>query len=96
MKKDRIRPIAIGLFMHQGKMLVFEGRDALTGREFFRPLGGAIKLGESGAEALAREIREEIKQEISDITFIGLIENRFVLDGTPRHELVLVYCCQVH
>ncbi len=91
MKKIRIRPIAIGLFLQQGKMLVFEGKDALTDRKFFRPLGGAIKFGESGTEALVREIREEIKQEISDLSYQGLIENRFALDGIPRHELVLVY-----
>jgi hypothetical protein len=91
MNKDRIRPIAIGLFVQQGKMLVFEGKDALSDRIFFRPLGGAIKFGESGAEALVREIREEIKQEIKDLSYQGLIENRFVLDGIPRHELVLVY-----
>jgi 8-oxo-dGTP pyrophosphatase MutT (NUDIX family) len=91
MKKDRIRPIAIGLFIHDNRMLVFEGRDAITSRVFYRPLGGAIKFGETGAEALAREIREEIKQEINDITYQGFIENLFTLDGTPRHEFVLIY-----
>jgi len=70
---------------------VFEGRDADTGRVFYRPLGGGIKFRETGAQALAREIREETKQEITAITFQGFIENLFTLDGEARHELVLVY-----
>lgn len=91
MKKNRIRPIAIGLFLHQERLLVFEGYDEVKQKHFFRPLGGAIKFGETGADALKREIQEEIEFEIEDIHFQGMIENRFVLRGEAGHEIVLVY-----
>jgi ADP-ribose pyrophosphatase YjhB (NUDIX family) len=91
MKKNRIRPIAIGLFLHNDQLLVFEGYDQVKEKAFFRPLGGAIKFGETGAEALKREIQEEIGQEIENILFQGMIESRFMLRGEPGHEIVLVY-----
>lgn len=91
MKKNKIRLIAIGLFLHNGRILVFEGYDQVKEKYFYRPLGGAIKFGESGADALKREIREEIGKEIEDIRFQGMIESRFMLRGEPGHEIVLVY-----
>jgi 8-oxo-dGTP pyrophosphatase MutT (NUDIX family) len=87
----RIRPIAIGIFRQGGRIFVAEGRDPLSGRRFYRPLGGGIEFGESGAEALARELREEITAEISDMRYLTLIENRFSYNGEPGHEIVLVY-----
>ena len=71
MKKNKIRLIAIGLFLHNGRILVFEGYDRVKEKYFFRPLGGAIKFGESGADALKREIQEEIGQDIEDNPFSG-------------------------
>ena len=91
MKKNKIRLIAIGLFLHNGRILVFEGYDRVKEKYFYRPLGGAIKFGESGADALKREIQEEIGQDIEDIRFQGMIESRFMLRGEPGHEIVLVY-----
>ena len=91
MKKPKIRPIVIGIFLHQNRILVFEGWDHVKEKRFFRPLGGAIKFWEAGAEALQREIKEEIGQEIEDVRYLGLIENRFTCDGQAGHEIVLVY-----
>lgn len=91
MKKDRIRTIAIGIFLHEQRLLVFEGFDQVKIKSFFRPLGGGIKFGESGAEALQREIIEELDYQIEDTRYLGLIENRFMLRGEPGHEIVLVY-----
>ncbi len=91
MKKNRIRTIAIGIFIHKQRLLVFEGFDQVKNKSFFRPLGGGIKFGETGAEALQREILEEIGYQIEDTRYLGLIENRFMLRGDPGHEIVLVY-----
>lgn len=95
MKKNKIRPIAIGLILHENRILVFEGYDEVKQKTFFRPLGGAIKFGETGAEALKREIKEEIDQDIVDIEYLGTIESIFMLRGEPGHELVLVYSAKL-
>jgi 8-oxo-dGTP pyrophosphatase MutT (NUDIX family) len=90
-KKNKIRQIAIGIFIHEQRLLVFEGYDQVKNKYFYRPLGGGIKFGETGAEALQREIKEEIGYQIEDTRYLGLIESRFMLRGEPGHEIVLVY-----
>ena len=87
----RIRVIAIGIFLHEDHIFVFEGYDYVKKETFYRPLGGEVELGERGMEALTREIREEIQAEIEDIRCLGMIENIFTLNGGPGHEIVLVY-----
>ncbi len=91
MKKNKIRPIAIGIFLHEQRLLVFEGYDQVKNKYFYRPLGGGIKFGETGAEALQREIKEEIGYQIENTRYLGLIESRFMLRGEPGHEIILVY-----
>jgi 8-oxo-dGTP pyrophosphatase MutT (NUDIX family) len=91
MPSARIRPIAIGLFRHEGRLLVSEGADPATGEVFYRPLGGGIEFGEPGAAALARELREEIGAEVVAPRFRGTIENLFRYNGAVGHEIVLVF-----
>jgi len=66
-------------------------RDPKSGEAFYRPLGGAIVFGERGGECIVREVREELGAEITDLTYLGTIENIFTYDGKPAHEIVLVY-----
>jgi ADP-ribose pyrophosphatase YjhB (NUDIX family) len=87
----RIRPIAIALVMHAGRMLVMEGRDRGRDRTFYRPLGGGIEFGERGEQALRREFRVELDVELGDVRYRGMIESLYELHGHPGHELVLVY-----
>jgi 8-oxo-dGTP pyrophosphatase MutT (NUDIX family) len=91
MKKQRIRPIAIGVFESAGRILVYEGYDTVKEKYFYRPLGGGIEFGETGAQALVREMREETGEEIKDVAFLGMIESIFTCNGDPGHEIVLVY-----
>ena len=86
-----IRPIVIGLFRHDGAILVAEGHDPVKGETFYRPLGGAIEFGETSAAALVREIREELAEEITDLEYLGTLENIFTFDGKAGHEIVQVY-----
>lgn len=91
MKLIPIRVIAICLFRNNNRILVFEGYDTVKNDYYYRPLGGAVELGETTAEALRREIREELGQEIADVCPLGVLENLFVCDGKPGHEIVFVY-----
>jgi len=91
MASEYIRVIAICLFRIDGNILVFEGFDSVKETFFYRPLGGEVNPGETTEEAIVREIHEELDQEIVDIHLLGVLENLFVLEGAPGHEIVFVY-----
>jgi 8-oxo-dGTP pyrophosphatase MutT (NUDIX family) len=73
------------------RLLVYEGYDSVKDERFYRPLGGGIEFGELGAEAVAREVREELGATVSDVRFLGVLESVFTYAGEPGHELVLMY-----
>jgi 8-oxo-dGTP pyrophosphatase MutT (NUDIX family) len=54
-------------------------------------LGGGIEFGEDSRAALVREIEEELKAEVENIQLLGVLENLFVFEGQPGHEIVFVY-----
>lgn len=90
-RKARIRPMALCVFRHRGRILVARGRDGSNGASFYRPLGGGIDFGETGAEAIAREIHEETGAAISAPHYLGTLESIFTYRGKPRHELLLIF-----
>ena len=62
---------------------------------FQRLFGGKIEFGEMSHEALAREFREELGLEVVVGRLLGVLQNRFVYDGSPGHEVVLVHDVQL-
>jgi 8-oxo-dGTP pyrophosphatase MutT (NUDIX family) len=86
-----IRPIAICVIRRDDRLLVLEGHDPVKGETFYRPLGGGIDFVERGHDAIARELREELGAEISNVRYLGLVENIYIYEGQPKNELVLVY-----
>lgn len=90
-KPNVIRPIAICVFRHDGRILVAEGYDPVKGQTFYRPLGGAIEFGETGAAAIARELAEELGAAVTNLHFLGALENIFTFNGQSGHEIVMVY-----
>jgi len=91
MKKNRIRPLAICIFRNNDRILVAEGYDPVKEQNFYRPLGGGIKFGETSEQTIHRELMEEIGAEVRDLKYLGTLENIFVFNGTPGHEIVQVY-----
>lgn len=91
MKKGRIRPLVICIFQKDDTILVAEGYDPVKDDYFYRPIGGGIEYGEKSAEALIREIREEIETDIFDLQYLGTVENIFTFNGEVGHEIVQVY-----
>ena len=53
--------------------------------------GGHIEFGEKGAEALRREVREELGVDSSVGEMLGVVESSFVQHGKPHAEISLVY-----
>ena len=91
MPKRRIRSLAICVFSHAGSILASQGYDPVKDEFFFRPLGGQIEFGEYAAEALRRELLEELQAEVSEVRYLATLENIFVFDGKPGHEIVMVF-----
>jgi ADP-ribose pyrophosphatase YjhB (NUDIX family) len=89
--KLSIRVIAICVVRHNNRILVAEGMDDVKRERFARPLGGAIELGETSQQAIVREIREELEQDVTDLRLLGVLENIFEYQGQPCHEIVFVY-----
>lgn len=70
---------------------MFEGRDELKDETYHRPLGGGIEFGETAAEAVRRELREELAAELAAVRQIAVLENLFTFDGKPGHEIVFLF-----
>jgi ADP-ribose pyrophosphatase YjhB (NUDIX family) len=92
--KPRIRAIALAIVRRGDAILVFEGWDESKQETFYRPLGGGIEFGEPAAEAVRRELREELGVELSNVELLGVLENIFTAFGRPGHEIVFVYAAE--
>ena len=90
-KKQRIRTKALCVFRNGEKILVYERYDPAKGKRFYRPIGGGIDFGELSREAMVREVREELSADVTDVRFLGVLENVFTYVGRRGHEIVLMY-----
>jgi len=89
-----IRPIVLALIRRGNEVLVESYRDPLKGEYFYRFLGGGIEFYERAAEAIQRELLEEIgAKEVKVHQHILTLENLFTFKGKKEHEIV--YCYEV-
>lgn len=91
MPKARIRPLSLAIVRRNDDLLVLVGHDPKTKERFHRPLGGGIEFGESGIETVCRELFEELDAELTDVRYLGTLENIFTYDGTAGHEIIQLY-----
>jgi ADP-ribose pyrophosphatase YjhB (NUDIX family) len=91
MKPGKVRPIALCVFRNDGRILVQEGFDRVKEQAFYRPLGGTIEFGELSQDTVVRELREELSVEVTQVRYLGTLENIFVLKGQMGHEIIMVY-----
>ena len=82
-----IENIARGVCIVDGRVLLC--RPAKGGYTYLP--GGHIEFGEKGAEALAREVREELGLESSVGELLGVVETSFVQHGKQHAEISLVF-----
>lgn len=82
-----IEVIARGVCVTDGKILLCKAKG---GKTTYLP-GGHIEFGETGRQALVREIKEELGLGATTGAFLGVVENSFQQHGKPHAEINLVY-----
>ncbi len=94
-KPGEIRVIALGLIRDGDRIFLSEGYDHVKQQTFYRAMGGGVDFGETSYQALQREFQEEIQAELTNIRYLGCLENIFVYNGQPGHELIQLYQCDL-
>jgi len=89
--KNKIRPIAICVFRHKDRILVAEGHDPVKKTNLLSPARWWDRFGERSDHTVRRELLEEINAEVGELWYLGALENIFVFNGAPGHEIVMVY-----
>ena len=92
-KSDRIRLIALGLIRDGERIFLSQGYDPIKKTDFYRALGGGVEFGETSLIALEREFQEELQAELTNIQYLGCLENIFTYNGQPGHEIIQLYQC---
>ncbi len=82
-----IETIARGVCIVDGKLLLCRAKG---GNSSYLP-GGHIEFGETGREALVREVKEELGVGSRTGKFLGAVENTFLQKGKRHAEINLVY-----
>lgn len=70
---------------------VLRGHDPVGDRVFHRLIGGGVELGERAADAIVREVAEELHATLVEPRLLGVLENIFTFEGAPGHEVVFVF-----
>ena len=91
MSASRVRPKAVCVIRRGDSILVGSGVDTVKGETFFGPLGGEIEFGERAADAVVREMQEELGVALRNLELRGVLENVFTYEGRPGHEIVFVF-----
>ncbi|MCC5599929.1 NUDIX hydrolase [Nostoc favosum] len=92
-KAGEIRVIALGLIRDGERIFLSEGYDPVKQETFYRALGGGVEFGETSRAALEREFQEEIQADLTNIKYLGCIENLFTFSGRQGHEIIQLYQC---
>ena len=91
MAEKHIETIARGVCIRNGKVLLCYPRD----RSYSYLPGGHIEFGETGREALVREMKEETDLDATAGDLLGVVESSFVQKGEKHCEINLIYAMEV-
>ncbi|KJH70375.1 NUDIX hydrolase [Aliterella atlantica] len=92
-KEGEIRVLALGIIRDGDRIFISQGYDPVKQQTFYRAMGGGVDFGETSFEALQREFQEEIQADLTNIRYLGCLENLFTFNGKQGHEILQVYQC---
>ena len=87
--------LALGLIAWSDRLFLSEGYDPIKQQTFYRALRGGVDFGETSHAALVREFQAEIQAELTNIRYLGCLENLFVYNGQSGHEIIQLYQCDL-
>ena len=90
-EEKHIETIARGVCVKDGKVLLCYPKD----RSYAYLPGGHIEFGETGREALVREMKEETGLDATAGELLGVVESSFVQKGERHCEINLIYKMEV-
>ncbi len=79
-----MRKVALAIIRKNGRYLVEKFKDKASGLYFYKLMGGGIEENESPQNALAREIKEELKSDINIISEPLIYKDSFLYLGIQR------------
>ena len=82
----------VGVLVRDGKLLVQRDRD---GSEYALP-GGHVKIGETTADGLVREYKEETGADIQVEKLLWTEECFWEWNGTQAHNIAFYYLIEFH
>ena len=65
------------------------------GSPFHRPLGGRVEFGEHAADAVCRELQEEIGRHLTGIHLLGVLEDIFQRDGAGTVRRFFIFAASL-
>ena len=86
-KDYKLNVRSAGVIIHNGKILLH--RNVNSGH--YALIGGRVEIGESSANTIKREIKEELGKDIEITGYISTIENFFEMKGSKYHEIMFVH-----
>ena len=78
---------AAGVIIHNGKILAHKNINS----DHYALIGGRVEIGESSANTIKREIKEELGKDVEITGYISTIENFFEMKGSKYHEIMFVH-----
>lgn len=92
-REGEIRVLALGIIRDGDRIFISQGYDPVKQQTFYRAMGGGVDFGETSFAALQREFQEEIQADLTNIRYLGCLENLFTFNGKQGHEILQVYQC---
>lgn len=86
-----IRPKAVCVCRRGDDILVGAAFDSMKSETFYGPPGGGVEFGERAADAVRREMMEELGVRLADVALLTVLENIFTYEGRPGHEICFVF-----